>query len=72
MLKEVYRKSNLTQFNLSGPAEGEHEIFISVDTPRGLHESTACDVTLAADEEDLDLFIKKEGNRKETTTEHGQ
>jgi hypothetical protein len=55
-----------------GPAAGDHEASILVEASDGLHEATACDVTLATDQENLALFIKKQGHRVETTPEHGR
>ena len=55
-----------------GPAAGEHEASILVEATDGLHEATACDVTLATDQENLALFIKTQGHRVEAATEHGR
>jgi hypothetical protein len=51
-----------------GPATGEHEASIVVEATDGLHEATACDVTLGTDQENLASFIKKQGHRVETTS----
>ena len=48
-----------------GPAKGEHQISIIVESSDGPHEATACDVPLAADDEELVSFIKSEGTKVE-------
>jgi hypothetical protein len=55
-----------------GPVAGEHEACILVEASDGLHEATACDVTLATDQENLASFIKKQGHRVETTAVQGR
>lgn len=55
-----------------GPAAGEHEASIVVEAADGLHEATACDVTLGIDQENLALFIKKLGHRVEAFAEYGR
>jgi hypothetical protein len=69
-LEELVENSHIleSQSEHRGPAAGEHETSIVVEATDGLHEATACDVTLKTDQENLASFIKKLGHRVETTT----
>lgn len=64
-LESLVERSGILEYESEhrGPASGEHQISVIVESTDGSHETTACDVPLAADDEELVSFIKSEGAR---------
>jgi|SRR6516164_4575563 hypothetical protein len=62
-LEVLVERSGILEYESEhrGPADGEHQISVIVESTDGLHETTACDVPLAAEDEELVTFIKTEG-----------
>lgn len=69
-LESLVERSGILEYESEhrGPANGEHQVSVIVESSDGPHEATACDVPLAADDEELVSFIKSEGIKVENVS----
>jgi len=71
-LEALVERSGILEYESEhrGPADGDRQVSVIVEATDGCHETTACDVPLAADDEELVSFVKSEGNKLNNPSKH--